>query len=219
MDGLESKTRKKFDEIAGRFEYHRQATLMRAKKIKKYLTKKMVVLDVGIGNGDLVSIYSSGQKIIGVDFSKKMLKIAKKKLHNCRLVVADGRSIPLKENKFDLVISSETIYYVSSPIIFLREIYRVLGHNGRVILICRNQLWRGLDKIRKIFNLGLVDDLNYIAYFKNEIEELLSTAKFKNINSECFGVLPIRKFEFLDNTPLKNIGHMIFSTAKKTKEN
>ena len=99
------------------------------------------VLDVGCGTGSSAVIIAekAGEKgkIVGLDMSANMLKIAlsKFKLNNIFFIRANAENIPFLDNYFDKVHISvalhEMIHLGRSNT--LKEIYRVLKHGGRLI--------------------------------------------------------------------------------------
>lgn len=79
--------------------------------IKKYFPKKIEnVLDVGVGIGRLAKYFSQiSDQLVGVDFSKEMLTVAKKELKtkkNVTLILNDILDVEFLPNYFDLGIIS-----------------------------------------------------------------------------------------------------------------
>lgn len=110
-------------------------------------------LDAGCGDGKLAQIMGEklGVSFYGVDISKKGIELAKK--IGVKAKVADlSLKIPFKDNFFDLVISTEVLEHVNDPDIFLREIYRVLKPNGKLLLTTPN-LSSWLNRV--LFVLGI----------------------------------------------------------------
>ncbi len=211
---LPIQVKKRFDEVAGGFDYYGQTTKLRAQCIKNYLSSDSKILDVGIGDGGLASLYHTNQNIVGIDISSNMLKIAKQRAPYVKLVSGDGQHLPFGDETFSCVVSSETMYYADNPIYFLQELYRVIRKGGRVIIISRNELWHFLDGVREILKLGRVDRLNYRAFYPREFKEALWKAGFKKIETKGVGVFPVRGFEFLDGHPfLERLSHLVLATG------
>jgi len=111
------------------------------------------VLEVGCGIGtDLRQFIQAGARVTAVDLSSESLKLARKSLDiyglEADLMVADGESLPLEDNTFDLVYSWGVIHHSSNPPRAVAEILRVLKPGGTVIAMLYNahslvalQLW------------------------------------------------------------------------------
>lgn len=98
------------------------------------------VLDVGIGTGKNIDYYNNEAEITGIDFSKKMLEKAKRKLKkpgrkNISLKLMDVENLKFRDNSFDYIITSSVFCSVPNPIEGLKEIKRVLKPNGKLIMV------------------------------------------------------------------------------------
>lgn len=108
------------------------------------------ILDLGSGTGRLVTLLRSHtSKIIGLDISHAMLKVAMDKLEhagcgNWAVASADHRNIPFEDQSFDLVISGWSICYLvdwnritwtSELDNAFIEIRRVLKPGGMIVII------------------------------------------------------------------------------------
>lgn len=52
-------------------------------------------------------------------------------------ILASGYNLPLKDNAFDTVISTEVLEHLENPQLVINEIHRVLKHNGAFFLTTR----------------------------------------------------------------------------------
>lgn len=108
---------------------------------KKYFSNLIgKVLDVGIGTGKNINYYNNEAEVTGIDFSKKMLEKAKRKLKksgrkNISLKLMDVENLKFRDNSFDYVITSSVFCSVPNPIEGLKEIKRVLKPNGKLIMV------------------------------------------------------------------------------------
>lgn len=106
--------------------------------IANKLTDEKIILDIGYGNGYLISkIYKRTKaKIYGIDISLDMLKTATKRNQkgiekgDIKLAVGDCCSLEFDDKLFDVVSTVNTIYFWSNTIKGLTEIFRVLKNNG-----------------------------------------------------------------------------------------
>ncbi|MBN2014963.1 MAG: class I SAM-dependent methyltransferase [Candidatus Altiarchaeota archaeon] len=106
--------------------------------------KKKKVLDIGCGTGSYVLEFKrNGMGVVGMDVSRKMLKIAKNKVEGCDFVFGDAKNLPFKDNSFDLVTLITILEYVDDPEKIIQEGKRVLEKDGKIILCVLNKfsLW------------------------------------------------------------------------------
>ena len=74
----------------------------------------MRILDLGCGTGDLLKVLEPSYGV-GIDLSKKMIEIAKKKHPQLEFIhgdVEDSKLISSIEGSFDYIILSDTIGYL-----------------------------------------------------------------------------------------------------------
>ncbi len=98
------------------------------------------ILNAGCGTGNLEKVLAGkGLKITAIDFSPKMLEVAKKKLleNNNEIDFKEinlNQKLPFPDNEFDKVVCVNTIYNVENPGKTLNELWRVLKPEGILIL-------------------------------------------------------------------------------------
>ena len=95
------------------------------------------IADIASGTGDLaIEIEKKiNNKIIGVDFCYEMLKIAKEKTDKILFINGDGTCLPLKTNLFQCVTIAFGIRNIPDRISALKEFYRILDKNGKVLIL------------------------------------------------------------------------------------
>lgn len=96
------------------------------------------VLEVGVGTGKNLLMYPENLNITGIDFSNKMLEIAKDKVKdkkNIKLIEMDAQAMEFEDNTFDTVITSCVFCSVPDPVSGLKEIRRVCKANGKIIML------------------------------------------------------------------------------------
>ena len=98
------------------------------------------ILEVGIGTGKNIEYYNKEAEVVGIDFSEKMLQIAKEKLvklrkKNITLKQMDVENLKFGDNSFDYVVTTCVFCSVPDPIKGLEEIRRVLKPTGKLIMI------------------------------------------------------------------------------------
>lgn len=98
------------------------------------------VLDIGFGTGVLASkLYENGHQIDGIDFSTKMISIAKSKMPNANLIEWDiSRGLPpeILENKYDSIISTYTLHHLTDEdkVSFINNLIPILKKNGKIFI-------------------------------------------------------------------------------------
>jgi len=117
--------------------------LWRRRTVKEAnLNESSKVLDCATGTGDLaiaLKNYYPKASIIGLDFSDKMLEIAKEKVIkmnlNLSLLAGDILHLPFPDNSFDAVTVSFGIRNVDNTLNGLIEMARVTKPGGKVIVL------------------------------------------------------------------------------------
>src|SRR6185437_5767954 len=101
------------------------------------------VLEVGVGTGISLPLYSPNVRIFGTDISEEMLKKAKRrvaegKLKNIEgLSVMDAEKLEFPDNAFDVVMAQYVVTAVPNPEAALDEFARVLRPGGELIILTR----------------------------------------------------------------------------------
>jgi demethylmenaquinone methyltransferase/2-methoxy-6-polyprenyl-1,4-benzoquinol methylase len=96
------------------------------------------ILDVCSGSGDFTKIINQTYKdkhiqIIGCDFSKKMLDVAKEKNKNNSFVLADCTNLPFENEYFDYVIIGFGLRNIKNRKKSIQEMSRVLKKHGKLL--------------------------------------------------------------------------------------
>ncbi len=123
--------------------------------------KDDIILDAPIGTGRLSEILidylNENGKIYGVDISKTMLNIARKRLKkysNVFISECDITELPYKDDLFDKIFSLNALHYLKNPNFFIRECYRTLKSNGSLILIDFDRTYLSMKLGEFIFRLN-----------------------------------------------------------------
>lgn len=92
----------------------------------------MAVLDVACGPGYVsAETKKLGAIPTGIDFSEKMIAIARRMLPDTPFVQGDAQSLPFKDGCFDRVLTNFGLVHVSDPPKACAEARRVLKSGGR----------------------------------------------------------------------------------------
>lgn len=97
-----------------------------------------LVLDIATGTGDIAYLFSKKTiHVIGIDFTPEMINIAKKRFKdtNISFRIADALQLPFEDNYFDIVSISFGIRNVDDINQAIKEMYRVLKRNGKMMIL------------------------------------------------------------------------------------
>ncbi len=132
-----------FDNISKRYDFLNNLISLGLHKIIKRLALKGLdikdnqsAIDLCTGTGDIAGILSKINpilKVTGVDFSSKMLKIARHKYPDITFIESDCADIPFEENYFDICTMFFGYRNVEDKDRCLKEIYRVIKPNGQFL--------------------------------------------------------------------------------------
>lgn len=147
------------------------------------------VLDVGCGTGSLLSEILKIKKVMiaGIDISEKMLEIAKDRLGDeADLRNGDSEHLPWKNNSFDMVICTDSFHHYPNPKAVLKEIRRVTGPGGKIIIA---DPWAPTP-FRQMANLilPLRKGGDVRLYSEPEMKNLLEESGFKLVSWEKIGI-------------------------------
>jgi len=153
-------------------------------------TKPKIVLDVGCGDGLLLSLCDDEIEKHGLDISDNNLNNDKAIIYK-KHDVSEG--LPYENAKFDVVHSSELIEHVKDTIFFIKECKRVLKPGGRMIISTPNlHYWRNIIEWFNGNQFFFVDyhdaQEGHVRYFcPKTLYELASKEKLINITTTTIG--------------------------------
>ena len=114
------------------------------------------VLEVGVGTGISLPLYSGNVEVFGVDISEAMLRKAQERVERLHLknveglAVMDAEHLDFEDSSFDVVMAQYVVTAVPNPEACLDEFARVLKPGGELILLSRVSADAGLrHKIEK----------------------------------------------------------------------
>jgi len=132
-----------FNTIAHKYDFMNNVMSFGLHKfIKKDCIKSLNIkpheklLDACTGTGDIARFAKEIQplaEVTGVDFSEKMLEIAKDKVKNVHFLKGDATSLDFPDNTFDFVVMGFGLRNISNPERALFEILRILKPGGKFL--------------------------------------------------------------------------------------
>lgn len=177
-----------------------------------------VILEIGCGTGRLtIPISKRCTKIVGVDFSEKMLKVAREKSKKCENIeyrkIDARKGLPFKDRYFDKVIGPLVINHIENPNGLFKEVHRVLKNRGLFVFdnvnpdgyvfpAYRDPIFQLSQRGKKIFFHHTVDsfvnglhktgfELERIKFTRIDetIKQTLTKATFQKNKGRTFGVI------------------------------
>jgi len=146
---------KVWDFIAINWNEYRQNPLQQVKDFLKNKKRKVKILDLGCGSGRNF-INDKKFEFYGVDFSKEMLKLAKKKGYK-KLVKAELYDLPFDDNYFDYALYIASLHCIPSAQLrenSLKELARVLKKGGKALISVWNKEHKKFKEMDKVAYLS-----------------------------------------------------------------
>ncbi len=132
-----------FNMIANKYDFVNNAMSFGTQNYVKIQAIKMLdikphnnVIDLCCGTGDLSGIVKKifpHACITGIDFSERMLMIAKSKHPDIRFMQGDVTNLPYEDNFFDFVIMGFGLRNILNAEKAVEEVYRILKPNGKFL--------------------------------------------------------------------------------------
>ncbi len=183
------------------------------------------VLELGSGPGylsiEIAKIIKNGS-VIGVDISEKMVELASTKakewqLDNLEFIVGDVTKLNFEDETFDICVNSYLIHWIPQPVVFLKEIFRILKHGGKVGIIAPSPEWyseiqQAYRNVIKKYNGDLKEACQELVglkvYTEHELEDMLTNVGFD--------VQKIIAFRFKENIPIQNCLRVVNAKSNET---
>lgn len=153
------------------------------------------VLEAGCGTGHLLSALKPSRGV-GVDFSSRMIEVARRKHPQLELVLADVESPDLPvEGKFDFILLHDTIGALEDCQSTLLKLRRFCHADTRIVVVYYNYVWEPLLSI--VTRTGLRMPTPLANWLKpRDISNLLYLADFEVVRTDWRQLIPMRLFGF-----------------------
>lgn len=157
---------------------------------------KVALLDVGCGSGDLwlPLLGHANLEFWGIDIDQARLEIAAERLGRDRAIMLNiyDLSKHFPDQRFDAVVSTQTLMFFKRLDQVLREINTVLKPGGRLLFTIGWTRYRPNVQIKRQIR-GYFDERYYMRrYDEHEISQLLRRAGFR-LDHVRFGTIDVLK--------------------------
>ncbi len=141
--------------------------------------KVVKILDAGCGEGfitDLLARNVENVELIGLEYTREAIDIAKAANQEISFVQGDIYAIPFEKNEFDLVLCTEVLEHLERPDRALRELTRVASHT--ILLTVSSEPWFCMGNLLTLKNVSRfgnpIDHINHWTYggFKKYVHSL-----------------------------------------------
>lgn len=161
--------------------------------------KNARILDVGFGTGVLTKkLYDDGYEIYGIDFSERMIAIAKEKMPDAVLIqhdFSDGLPKEMASKQFDFIVSTYALHHLtdSGKVEFMTQLLKCLSADGKILIgDVAFETREKLNACRKESGDRWDPDEIYIVF--DEIKRHFPTDKIQYLKiSRCAGIVTCTK--------------------------
>ena len=142
------------------------------------------ILDIGCLNGNFYNYLkektsSAMNTFTGVDFSTKLINMAKERFPEQQWVPATCYQLPFEDNSFDVVTAMEILEHIEDPAKALLEAKRVCRSGGSVIVTTPNKLI--IDDPAHVWSFVPSDIFKLLEEISTNINVLLTCSTNRNI--------------------------------------
>lgn len=200
MKNTENKIRSKrrlgflnhFDKLAPNLKKYRKRYSYFWNDIVRYcnyfIHEDDTVLEIGCATGDMLA-KMKGRKKTGIDFSQKMIEIAKEQYPDINFYVQDAENISLNI-KFDTIVLSHVTGYFVDVLKVFDSLQTVCHHRTRIIINYYNFLWEPALLIGEFFGVKKKSPKqNWLT--KKDLQTFLYLAGYETYRSSRRVLLPI----------------------------
>jgi ubiquinone/menaquinone biosynthesis C-methylase UbiE len=186
MNERERLVKKGYDKITEEYQIDRHAFDHSEELVEfaGFLPKNSKVLDVGCGAGVTVAkfLVEAGFEVVGIDFSEKMLKLARKNVPQATFVRKDMTKMDFADDSFDGLTAFYSVIHVlrEKHSLLFKSFNRILRPDGIMLLCMGPDDWESTEEyygIRMFWSqyspeksLQLVNDAGFEVIFDKILE-------------------------------------------------
>jgi len=139
------------------------------------------VLEVGCGDGELLSLLHAGRKT-GVDLSETLLSRARARMPEATFLAQAGELLDLRAT-FDVIILSETLDLAADVQRLLEQLATVSTPSTRLLINFHNNLWRPIFTVGEWLGLRApVPSANWLS--SHDVENFLELSAWETIKRQ-----------------------------------
>ncbi|RME88894.1 MAG: methyltransferase domain-containing protein [Candidatus Hydrogenedentota bacterium] len=182
LDFPDESTKQTYNQIAKEYDAKNKNVTPIKANINRFLEKiekGAKILDLGCGNGrDAAYFVKLGYKVIGIDFSDAMIKIAKQKTRKATFYNMQLTRLYFEPNTFDAVWANASLLHLSRANFrkALQEIYVVLKENG-ILYISMKQHQETKEHVDTTYG----QERYYLLWNRKELIAEIENANFQMI--------------------------------------
>ncbi len=159
------------------YDYRVTTKILKRRNVKN-------LIDIGCGNGAFLAMFqriSPETKLSGLDISHEMVMCCRERIPEAVFTEGDAENMPFSDGSFDAASCHMSIHHHPHPEKSLKEMYRILGERGTVLI---NE-FTGPVLFRRFMNWCFTkwDTGDHAVYARPEMEKMLETAGFMNVRS------------------------------------
>ena len=182
-----------FEKIASKREYYRKKNHYYYEDLENYLhfivPNGKTILELGCGTGHTLAALNPNLGV-GIDFSEKMIEIAKKNFPKHNFFVQNAENLKIRE-KFDYIIVSDLVGFLTDVQLFLENLKPLCHDSTRLVFTYYNWLWQPALKIAEFFRLKSKQPIqNWLN--KQDLKNFLYLAGFESIRAEARFLFPVK---------------------------
>ena len=180
-----------FDSVASQRPKWKRRNRCYHKLLEKYFSflvpENSKVLEIGCGTGDLLASLKPIRGV-GVDFSSKVIEIAKSNYPELEFLVQDAEKLEINET-FDYIILSDLVGSLWDVQAVFSNLHSVCHQRTRVIISYYNYMWEPVMRLGEIFKIKLKQPLqNWLS--SKDIINILSLTGFETIRTDKKIIFP-----------------------------
>ena len=158
-----------------------------------------VTLDFGCGQGYMTyEMAWRSRKAYGLDILENRRFVPARLADRIEFVTARGERTPFASETFDVILMSEVALMIDEPLLFFKEVARILKPTGRIVLVSLVD-WRtirrdyetggGVVRVMRAFGWAPRDHQEYIARllesFGTALRHVLPREYYERVLAEC----------------------------------
>lgn len=128
---------------------------------------KTDLFDEANGEGLLSLLKNRARTVVGMDIAFKAAELACIKYPDINPLNADARTLPIRDESFDMIVSNSTVdHFPESTCILdsLREFFRVLRPGG-ILLLTMDNLMNPFVAVRQLITFPVLHRLGIVPYY------------------------------------------------------